>query len=110
MLPEIIRIFYERSGMVLFDEIRSSRSAEELGWALSCVMMSKRITEYVKSLKEDECLKSYWKNVSFNVIIFILCRNYIQKRVYERVNNSEIDIDGRINNVIANYFSLKDSK
>ena len=48
--------------------------------------------------------------IVINVIIFILCRNYIQKRVYERVNNSEIDIDGRINNVIANYFSLKDSK
>jgi hypothetical protein len=48
--------------------------------------------------------------VVINVVIFILCRNYIQKRVYERVNNSEIDIDGRINNVIANYFSLKDSK
>ena len=48
--------------------------------------------------------------ILINVIIFILCRNYIQKRVYERVNNSEIDIDGRINNVIANYFSLKDSK
>ena len=47
--------------------------------------------------------------IGVNIVVFILCRNYIQQRVYERVTNSEIDIDGRINNVIANYFSLKDN-
>ena len=78
---EIIRIFYERKGMALFDEIRSSRSAEELGWALSCVLMTKRITEYVKSLKEDECLKSYWKNVSFNVINDVGDKNWVNECV-----------------------------
>ncbi len=44
-----------------------------------------------------------------NLGVFFLCRKYIIKRVYERINSGNIDIDGQINNVIGNYFSLKDS-
>lgn len=48
--------------------------------------------------------------IAINVGIFFVCKKYIAQRVFERIGAGNIDIDGRINNVIGNYFQLKDSK
>lgn len=45
-----------------------------------------------------------------NFGIFYLCHRYIKKRVKEKIDFSTIDIDGRINNVINNYLSLKSNQ
>ena len=58
-----------------------------------------------------------WILVVFLVIVLILiiiclfffCRNYISTRVHQSIFSQGIDIDGRINNAVANYFSLKES-
>lgn len=44
-----------------------------------------------------------------NISIFFMCRTYILEKINERVNSGSIDIDGRINNVINNYFALKNN-
>jgi len=44
-----------------------------------------------------------------NISLFFMCRAYILERINDRVNSGNIDIDGRINNVINNYFALKSS-
>ena len=38
-----------------------------------------------------------------------MCRRYIIKKINDRVNSSNIDIENRISNVINNYFALKNS-
>ena len=44
------------------------------------------------------------------IALYFFCRNYINLRVHQRVYTEEIDIDGRINNAISNYFKLKESQ
>ena len=44
-----------------------------------------------------------------NISLFIMCRAYIIEKINDKVNSGSIDIDGRINNVINNYFALKGS-
>lgn len=46
--------------------------------------------------------------IAINIIIVILCRKYIIKRVSARVEINELDLDGRINAVVSNYFALKE--
>ena len=41
-----------------------------------------------------------------NVFIFLICRKYIMERIREKIDKGGIDIDGRIKNIIGNYFSL----
>ncbi len=36
------------------------------------------------------------------------CKKYIQMKVYNRIQYEDIDINGRINNVINNYFAIKE--
>ena len=58
-----------------------------------------------------------WILIVFLIIVFVLiiiclfffCRNYISTRVHQSIFSQGIDIDGRINNAVANYFSLKES-
>jgi len=59
----------------------------------------------------------YWFFIFLLLIVFIIiviglfyfCKNYISTRVHQRVYSEGIDLDGRINNAIANYFTLKES-
>ena len=43
------------------------------------------------------------------ICLFFFCRNYISTRVHQSIFSQGIDIDGRINNAVANYFKLKES-
>ena len=47
--------------------------------------------------------------IVINVLLFFMCKAYIIEKINSRVTSGNIDIDGRINNVIKNYFSLKNS-
>ena len=47
--------------------------------------------------------------VFVNISIFFMCRAYILEKINDRVNSGSIDIDGRINNVVNNYFALKNN-
>ena len=85
---EIIRLFYECKGMTVFDEIRSSRSSQDLGWALSCIPMTKPITQYVKGQKDSECLKSYWENVNFSVINDVSDKDWVNECVEQMLSYS----------------------
>jgi hypothetical protein len=59
----------------------------------------------------------YWFFIILLLIVFVIiviglfyfCKNYITTRVHQRVYSEGIDLDGRINNAIANYFTLKES-
>ena len=44
--------------------------------------------------------------VIVNIIIFLVFRRYIIERIDERIEKGGLDLDGRIKNVIGNYFSL----
>ena len=44
-----------------------------------------------------------------NISLFFMCRAYILEKINERVNSGSIDVDSRINNVINNYFALKNT-
>ena len=44
-----------------------------------------------------------------NISMFFICRAYILEKINDRVKSGSIDIDGRINNVINNYFALKNN-
>ena len=40
-------------------------------------------------------------------LIYLVCRRYIIKRIYEKID--KVDINGRINTVVTSYLALKDS-
>ena len=42
------------------------------------------------------------------VCLIFWCKKYIQMKVYNRIQYEDIDINGRINNVINNYFAIKE--
>ena len=44
-----------------------------------------------------------------NIILFFMCRKYILQKINDRINSGNIDVDGRIHNVINNYFALKNN-
>lgn len=43
--------------------------------------------------------------LSINVILFIVCKNYIKKKIIERINST--DIDAKINSAVNSYLELK---
>lgn len=47
--------------------------------------------------------------IFINISLFFMCRKYIIKKINDRVNSGNIDIENRISNVINNYFALKNS-
>ena len=47
--------------------------------------------------------------IFINILLFFMCRRYIIKKINDRVNSANIDIENRIGNVINNYFALKNS-
>lgn len=46
--------------------------------------------------------------IAINVILFVLCKNFIKKRIEERINKS--DITGRVDAVVNSYLALRDNK
>ena len=47
--------------------------------------------------------------VLVNISIFFMCRSYINEKINDRINSGSIDVDSRINNIINNYFALKNN-
>ena len=45
--------------------------------------------------------------IIINISLFMIFRKYIMKKINEKINFNTIDIDGRINNFMNNYISLK---
>jgi len=46
--------------------------------------------------------------IIINVILFIVCRNYIRRRIVEKIEST--DINHKINTVVTSYLALRDSK
>jgi hypothetical protein len=46
--------------------------------------------------------------ILLNLALIYVCKRYIIKRLHERVDN--VDINGRINNVVSSYLALRDHK
>lgn len=46
--------------------------------------------------------------IAVNVVIFILCKKYIQRRIVERIEST--DINHKINTVVTSYLALRDTK
>ena len=42
-----------------------------------------------------------------NVVLFIIFRKYIIKRIAEKINFNMIEIDGRVNNILTNFFQFR---
>ena len=43
-----------------------------------------------------------------NILTFLLCRKFIGRRINEGIYDSGLDIDGKIKNIVGNYFSLRE--
>jgi len=46
--------------------------------------------------------------IFINLVLFLVCKDYIRRKVFERIKN--IDIDTRIDKVVNSYVALKESK
>jgi hypothetical protein len=46
--------------------------------------------------------------IAINIFIFILCKNFIKKRIVERIEST--DINHKINTVVTSYLALRESK
>jgi hypothetical protein len=47
--------------------------------------------------------------IVINIAIYIICRKYLLTKIKERLDSDSIDIDGRINNAVSKYFSMKET-
>ena len=48
--------------------------------------------------------------IVINFIIFMICRKYIIKRIRDKVETEDFDLDGKINTVVNSYLTLRDIK
>ena len=48
--------------------------------------------------------------IFINLIIFLCCRRYMQKKIRDKVETDDFDLDGKINTVVNSYLTLKDIK
>lgn len=74
-----------------------------------CSFITGKTDEHVK-INENRKFWVYFLIIALlivNVLIFVICRKYILERVKDRIDLGSIDLDGRINNVINNYFAMK---
>jgi hypothetical protein len=46
--------------------------------------------------------------IAVNAVIFVLCRNFIKRRIVERIEST--DINHKINTVVTSYLALRESK
>jgi hypothetical protein len=44
--------------------------------------------------------------IAINVILFIVCKNFIRKKIYDRISST--DIDSKIDTVVNSYLALRD--
>ena len=44
-----------------------------------------------------------------NIGLFFMCRTYVLEKLKDRVNFENIDVEGRIKNIINNYFALRNN-
>ncbi len=79
---------YKKKPEVCYDEGAFSNSSKGLSW-LSITMILILI-------------------VSVNVVIFYFCRNYIRKKIRERIEST--DINHKINTVVTSYLALRENK
>ena len=61
-------------------------------------------TQEVKSFSGPSVFVIVLLVLSMNIIFFILCKNYIKKKITERINST--DIDAKIETVVNSYLSL----
>ena len=45
--------------------------------------------------------------VIVNIVLFIIFRKYILKQIGERINFNMIEVDGRVNNILTNFFQFR---
>ena len=45
--------------------------------------------------------------VIVNIGLFIIFRKYIIKQIGERINFNMIEVDGRVNNILTNFFQFR---
>ena len=45
--------------------------------------------------------------VIVNIALFIIFRKYILKQIGERINFNMIEVDGRVNNILTNFFQFR---
>lgn len=46
--------------------------------------------------------------IMLNVVIIYICKKYVMRKIHERIEN--VDINGRINNVVSSYLALRDTR
>ena len=77
-----------------------------------CSLLAGETESYLSQLKK----KKSWIYVFIifiiiiNIVLFFIFRKYIMKQINDKINFNTIDFDGRINNFISNYMSLKKNK
>ena len=75
---------------------------------LFCAFMTGEIDEHISRMKS----KKRWifflilVIICINIFLFFKCRKYILKQINEKIGY-KIDLEGRINNIVQNYISLK---
>ena len=45
--------------------------------------------------------------IIINISLFIIFRKYIKKQIGEKINFNMIEVDGRVNNILTNFFQFK---
>ena len=45
--------------------------------------------------------------VIVNLFLFVIFKKYIKKQVGEKINVNMIEVDGRVNNILTNFFQFR---
>lgn len=54
---------YQKSGLSMLETGENKPEDADLGWVLSCMPISKEITDYVEGTNSEACRQSYWEKV-----------------------------------------------
>lgn len=66
------------------------------------------------AFKRESKLTTFWVVtiiiiiIAVNVVIFIICKNYIKRKIVERIEST--DINHKINTVVTSYLALRENK
>ena len=105
--------------VVINDKVLSGIIKEDLIVINLCnnVKIKPRFCPYLTGFTDEHIKSGTYRNkvvyfliillIFVNVSLFFMCRAYILEKIKDRINSGSIDVDGRINNVINNYFALK---
>ena len=77
---------------------------------LFCYFFTGNTDEHIRSGKTRNKIIYFliFLLIIINISLFLMCRTYILEKI-NKFFNSNMDVDSRINNVINNYFSLKNN-